>query len=133
MGLNDTDRATLVKMYWERSRNILAEVDVAIANSCWYAAANRIYYAVFYAVCALFIKDGYPIKSHRGAKNVLNKEYVLTGRIDVESAHFFAELESLRDAADYNVFFQATEEEIMEYRPIVDIFISDIKNLIGEI
>jgi len=46
--------------------------------------------------------------------NVLNKEYVLTGRIDVESAHFFAELESLRDAADYNVFFQATEEEIME-------------------
>ena len=42
MGLNDTDRATLVKMYWERSCSILAEVDVAIANACWYAAANRI-------------------------------------------------------------------------------------------
>ena len=48
MGLNDTDRATLVKMYWERSCSILAEVDVAIANFCWYAAANRIYYAVFF-------------------------------------------------------------------------------------
>ena len=73
------------------------------------------------------------IKKQYMGLNVLNKEYVLTGRIDVESAHFFAELESLRDAADYNVFFQATEEEIMEYRPMVDTFISDIKNLIGKI
>ena len=44
--------------------------------------------------------------------NVLNKEYVLTGRIDVESAHFFAELESLRDAADYNVFFKPPKKKL---------------------
>jgi len=39
----------------------------------------------------------------------------------------------LRDKADYNAAFLATEEEIMEYRPKVDAFIATIKNLIGDI
>ncbi|MCR5454780.1 MAG: HEPN domain-containing protein [Bacteroidales bacterium] len=132
MGLKDVDRETLVKMYWERCISALADADAAIESGRWNNAANRSYYAVFYAVSSLFVKDGYPIKSHRGAKNVLNKQYVITGKISVELAHFFAELETIRDEADYDVFFQATKEEVLDYRPKVNEFIAAIKKIINE-
>ena len=132
MGLKDIDRETLVKMYWEKCQNALIDADAAIASGRWNMAANRIYYSVFYAVSTLFVKDGHTIKSHRGAKSILNKDYVLTGRVTQKDSMFFSQLETLRDKADYNVSFLATEEEINDYRPKVDDFIATIKKLIDE-
>lgn len=132
MGLRDTDRETLVKMYWERCEEALTDADAAIASERWNNAANRIYYAVFYAVCTLFVKDGHPIKSHRGAKNILGLNYVVTGKIDPETSKIFSQLETLRDLADYNVAFLATKEEIMDYRPKADAFIAAVKGLMKE-
>lgn len=133
MGLNETDRAALVKLYWDKCQNALIDADGAISIGRWNNAAGRIYYAVFYAICTLFVKDGYQIKSHRGAKSMLGQYYVVTGKISEENSRFFSQLETLRDKADYNAAFLATEEEIMEYRPRVDAFIATIKNLIGKI
>ena len=129
MSLNDIDRDSLIKLYWERSERTLADADTAIASQSWNMAANRLYYSVFYAVSALFIKDGYPIKSHRGAKAVLGLRYVVTGKVSQETSRIYSQLETLRDMADYDVVFQATKDEIMEYRPKVDVFISVIKSL----
>ena len=127
MEVKEIDRETLAKSYWKRSISALTDADVAIASERWNNAAGRIYYAVFYAVCALLANDGIRLKSHRGAKNLLNQKYVLTGKIDVELAHFFAELESLRDEADYDMFFEASKEDIMDYRPKAEAFIAAIK------
>lgn len=129
MGLRDIDRATLIKLYWDRCEEALADADAAIAYKRWNNAAGRIYYAVFYAVCTLFVKDGHPIKSHRGAKNILGLNYVVTGKISPEKSQIFSQLETLRDMADYNVAFLATKEEVMEYRPKADDFIAAVKEL----
>ena len=129
MGLKDTDRETLIKLYWDRCYRTLADADNAISTESWNMAANRLYYAVFYAVSALFVKDGCPIKSHRGAKALLGKQYVVTGKIDKETSRIFSQLETLRDMADYDVVFQATKEEIMDFRPQADDFIAAIKKL----
>ena len=129
MGLNDVDRDTIVKLYWERCKRTLADADFAISSESWNMAANRLYYSLFYAVSALFVKDGCPIKSHRGAKAVLGLRYVVTGKISQETSRIYSQLETLRDMADYDVVFQATKDEIMEYRPKVDEFISAIQNL----
>ena len=69
MEVKEIDRETLAKSYWKRSISALTDADVAIASERWNNAAGRIYYAVFYAVCALLANDGIRLKSHRGAKN----------------------------------------------------------------
>jgi uncharacterized protein (UPF0332 family) len=132
MGLNETDRATLVELYWERCKKALTATDNAISSEDWYCAANRIYYAVFYAVCTLFIKKGIPINSHRGIKVIFNKEFVATGKISHETSKILSQLETLRDKADYNVLFEATKEDIMNYRPKADAFIAEIKTLMDK-
>jgi uncharacterized protein (UPF0332 family) len=80
----------------------------------------------------LFVKDGHPIKSHRGAKNILGLNYVVTGKIDPETSKIFSQLETLRDLADYDVAFLATKEEVLDYRPKADAFIAAVKGLMKE-
>lgn len=132
MEVKETEREPLAKSYLECCLSALTDADCAIAAARWKNAAGRIYYAVFYAVCALLANDGIRLKSHRGAKNLLNQKYVLTGKIDVELAHFYAELESLRDEADYDSFFEATKEDIMYYRPMAEAFVNAAKELLEE-
>ena len=108
----------------------LTSTDNAISSEDWFCAANRIYYAVFYAVCTLFIKKGIPINSHRGIKVIFSKEFVLTGKISHETSKILSQLETLRDKADYNILFEATKEDIMDYRPKAEAFIAAIKRLL---
>lgn len=60
---------------------------------------------------------------------MLGKQYVVTGKIDKESSRIFSQLETLRDKADYNILFEASKEDIMDFRPKVDDFIAAIKKL----
>lgn len=129
MGLDNENREIMIDLYWKKSINTLKEADDAIQCKNWSNSAGRIYYSVFYAICSLFIKDGHPINSHRGAKSVLYLQYVSKGLIDNKFSSLFAKLETLRDKADYNVFFEASEEDVMKFRPQVDDFLEIIKDL----
>lgn len=130
MGLDGANRETLIGKYWQRCEETLSDADFNISVSRWRTAANRLYYSAFYAVCALFVKDGYPIRSHRGAKAVLGEKYVLTGKISVEISSIFNKLETLRDKADYDIVFEATEKDISLFRPKVQLFIETVKQLV---
>ncbi len=94
-------------------------------------AANRMYYAAFHAVTALFVSDGLPVGTHRGAKSTLGQYYVLPGKITPEYSRLFAQLETLRDKADYNVLFLACEEDVMPFYTGVKEFIATIKTLVA--
>lgn len=130
MGLSDLNRETIVQLYLSKSDRTLKNADQEIENQCWSSAANRLYYSAFYAVAALFVNDGFPVNSHRGAKTLLSKEYVLTKKLDPSNARILAQLETLRDKADYDIIFEASEKDIAEFRPQVDEFINSIKGLI---
>lgn len=131
MGLSDINRTDLVQLYQEKSDLTFKEAESAIESKSWPMAANRLYYSMFHIVCALFVKDECPIKSHRGAKAVLSRNYVLTGKLDSIYSTVFAQLETLRDKADYDVTFTATEKEILTFQPLVSSFIQKIKDLIN--
>lgn len=130
MSLNEDERDTLVNLYLERAKKTLDEADVAIAAQKWSMAANRIYYACFHAVTALFVKDGRPVSSHKGAKAVLGQHYVVTGVVSQENGKLFSQLETLRDKADYNIMFEATEADIIPKISRAKAFLKDIEHLV---
>ena len=53
-GLNDEDRREIVKYRLEKSLRTYNEAVGSIANGYVETAANRLYYAAYYAVSALF-------------------------------------------------------------------------------
>lgn len=130
MGLDEQTRKDLVATYWNKSKQTMEEADVAIAASKWNMAANRIYYALFHAVAALLLNDKHHIGTHRAAKSALGQHYVLTGKISAEEGRFFAQMSSLRDKADYDVIFSATEEDMHKYYPQALVFLKRIESLL---
>jgi len=92
MGLNEENRKVLVDLYWEKATQTYLDAEWAISAKKWNVAANRIYYAAFHAVTALFIKDGFAVSSHRGSKAALGQRYVLTGKLSSQDGKLYAQL-----------------------------------------
>lgn len=132
MGLNEQTRKDLVDLYWNKSLQTLEEAEVAIAASKWNMAANRLYYSLFHAVTALLVNDQHPVGTHRGAKAALGMYYVVPGEITPEDGRFFAQMETLRDKADYDIVFSASEEDIRKYLPLTRAFLDRVNSLLKQ-
>lgn len=132
MGLNDQNRKDLIDLYWNKSILTMEEAEAAIAAAKWNMAANRIYYALFHAVSALLVKGMHPVVTHRGAKAALGQHFVLTGKVSTDDGRFFAQMETLRDKADYDIVFSATESDIKTYMPQARGFLERIRVLLEE-
>ena len=74
-------------------------------------AINRIYYAMFYAINALLILEGYSSSKHSGVMSLFNKHFVRTGKVSKESGRFFHEMFVSRSKGDYEDFKIFTKEE----------------------
>lgn len=83
----------------------------------WEAAANRLYYALFHAISALLINDGYNVKSHRGILSMFGEHFVRTNIFSKDDGSLLSELVIMRDNADYNCFFEADEKKL---RPFIE-------------
>ena len=61
MRLQDTERHIMVNLEYERACSCLKQAEGNASMDFWDVVANRLYYAVFHAVSALLIKDGYKV------------------------------------------------------------------------
>jgi len=130
MTLSKTEREDLVKYRLERANNTLAEVFSNVENRCWYAAANRLYYACFYAACALLINNGYATRTHNGVFSLLGEHFVNKGLISKECNKFYRRVLELRQSGDYDDFIEFSENEILPLLEPAENFITEIENLI---
>ncbi|RME91125.1 MAG: HEPN domain-containing protein [Anaerolineae bacterium] len=83
----------------------------------WNACANRLYYAAFYAVSALLVRDGYTATKHSGIKALFNRHYVKTGAVSKEQGRLYNRLFDLRQEGDY-LDFVSLGKEVVE--PLVN-------------
>jgi uncharacterized protein (UPF0332 family) len=126
MSLSENERDIIVTRELEKSHRVFSDVVFCANQGKWETAANRIYYALFHAVSALLVFDGYQVKSHRGILSMFGEHYVRTELFTKKDGALLSELVLMRDNADYNCFFEASEEKI---KP----FIEPTKQLIEKI
>ena len=82
MGLKETDRKEIVKFRLEKANDTFAEISLMLENKFYRTAANRLYYACYYAATALLINDGYETHTHNGVKTLLGLHYVKENRLE---------------------------------------------------
>lgn len=126
MNLSDSERATIVSLELDKAHKTFADMEFCAKEQKWEAAANRLYYALFHAVSALLINGGQNVKSRRGIMSLFGQQYVRTGLFSREDGSLLSDLVIMRDNADYNLFFEASEEKIVPY-------IEPTRQLIGKI
>ena len=91
----------LIKYKLERSSETLEEAKIMLQSSHLFGAANRIYYACFYAVSALLLSKDLSSPKHSGVLSLFNRHFVKTGLIPVELGKFYSRLFDTRTESDY--------------------------------
>lgn len=121
----------LVTYRLQRAMETLEEARVMESIEHWNACANRLYYAAFYAVSALLIKDGLSTKKHSGIKSLFNRHYVKVGKVSKEKGRLYNRLFDLRQEGDYLDFVSLSREEVSPLVEATADFIATIRLLLS--
>jgi uncharacterized protein (UPF0332 family) len=94
------------------------------------SAVSRSYYAMFYSVLALLVKEGIRISKHTGAVSVFNREFVKKGLFDKELSLWLQEAFDLRQRADYRELFTVSPERAEQVLSQARTFVAEIRTAI---
>ena len=126
------ERSIIVSRELEKAQKTYNDVLYCVDKGMWETAANRLYYALFHAMSALLINDGYQVKSHRGILAMFGEHYIKTDIFAKKDGSLLSDLVIMRDNADYNCFFEADEEKLSPYIEPTRLLIEKIKHYIAE-
>ena len=118
MSLTAEEKQIMRDLHLAKASTCLQDADSNFANGALSTAANRYYYAVFHAVHALFVTDGYFSRTHNGLNALFSLHYVQTGLFDNKFSRFISVMENLRDKTDYDVMYDVTAETLSEIQPL---------------
>ena len=121
----------LVSYRMERSRETMSEAKLMIDEGYLNGAINRLYYACYYIVTALLIKNGISTQTHAGTKQMLGLHFVVNGKLSPKISNTYATLFEKRHSSDYDDFAYYDKDTVEKLYPQVDEFIHAIENLIS--
>ena len=119
-------RREIIKYWFEKAQeSIDAAQDEMQANRLSFAV-NRIYYASFYAVSAVLLKENLEFKKHSGVRAALHRQLVKSGKISKEHGKFYDELFEARQRGDYIELVQFDRQQVENWLNHARIFLRDI-------
>ncbi len=126
------DKKLLLEQWMEKARRSLktAERESALGNLDF--AANRIYYAAFYAVTAALMHKGLKFKKHSAVRAAFHKEFIKSEILPKKYGFLYDTIMQDREAADYLTFISIEEEvlrqEITEVEELISLLETFIDN-----
>lgn len=130
--MNDYQPEDFVQYRLHRAKETISEIEILIRNEYWNTAINRLYYACFYAVGALLVKNGIETSSHSGVRLKFGQLFVQNGKISKDLAKLYTDLFEKRQKGDYNDFFDFDGETVQRLYEPSKLFIQKIEELINE-
>lgn len=94
-----------------RSKETLEEARIMFQNEHYLTVINRLYYAIFYLVCAFLESKNIVTKSHSGTKNQFHLHFVKTGIVKDTFADLYNDLFHERNDSDYGDFQTLSKED----------------------
>ncbi|HXL58252.1 MAG TPA: HEPN domain-containing protein [Chitinophagaceae bacterium] len=130
--MTEQQRKDIIKFRLGKARETFNEVKVLVENEFWNTAVNRIYYACFYAVTALLIKNGLNTQTHAGTRQMFGLHFVKTAIIAKESGNFYTDIFDLRQTGDYEDFFDFNKATVLDLIEPANRLIAEIETLLLE-
>lgn len=110
-----------------RAKEELQTAELLLRNANFRSSINRSYYAIFHAIRAVNALDGFDSSKHSGVIAHFNQEYVKTGVFEKETSKIIRNASELREQADYEDFYEATQEEAADVLAQATKFISAVE------
>jgi len=116
----------------EKARDTITEVKSIITMNSWCFVADRLYYACYYAVTALLIKNGHLAYKHNEVFAILRKYFVQEGILSKEYYKLYQALFEIKQKDDCCEVIVLKEEDIIPLIQPAENFIAEIEKLIND-
>ncbi len=116
----------------KRAWDTFNDAKLLAENQSWNSAINRLYYACFYVVLALFSKCNIDSSTHSGVKTQFTLHFIKSGKLDKSFGILYTDLFDFRHKGDYGDFFDFEENNVVILIPKVKNFLEQIGQLIKQ-
>jgi uncharacterized protein (UPF0332 family) len=106
-----------IQILMRRAHRSIRDAELLAQDDSWDASVNRLYYACFYAVSALLLREGRASNKHTGIRSLFNRHFVRTGRVSKDMGVLYNDLFENRHDADYIYYISFDEDRV---RPWID-------------
>jgi len=109
----ENDKAAISKLRLDNALRCIKSAKILLEEDDFKSAANRSYYAVFYAIRAVLAMDSIDFKKHSAVIAHFRKEYIKTGLFDTSYSLILSELFEVRTDSDYDDFYILSKEDVI--------------------
>jgi len=110
----------------QKSLKELETVELLIQHDSFNTAVSRTYYAMFYAVQAIFLENKIVSSSHNGTISTFSKMFVNTGIFPRKSGRALNDVYEMRQTSDYDYMSFVTIDKAKEILNIGKDFVKTI-------
>lgn len=132
MTLKPEERSDLVTYRLEKAIKTIEEAKGVGTLGYWNLAANRLYYAAYYASAALLIYHGIDASTHKGVIRMIGSSFIKNGILSVEDSKLLGRLYTMRQSGDYEDLFDWEENDVSPLIPQVEEYLHRITKLIKD-
>ncbi|MFH0725155.1 MAG: HEPN domain-containing protein [Pseudomonadota bacterium] len=113
--LYDTGISARFSYRLERADEAINAASLLMKNGMLTSSMNRIYYAMFYSVQALFVLHGVSFSKHGKVKGYFNREFIKNGKIPVNYGKLYNKAFEYRQKFDYIDFVAPDAALVSDY------------------
>lgn len=124
------DRDELINYRIARAKDTAEDARIALENDRLHNAENRIYYAIFYIVSALALKNDFTTSKHSQLLSWFNRTYIKPGKISRDLGKIYKGQFENRLEADYDDFVELSKEDVEKDDKNMLSFISEIDKIL---
>jgi uncharacterized protein (UPF0332 family) len=122
-----SDDLNEIKLYLEAAYESLAAARLNLENDFYSVAANRIYYAAFYAATALLKTRSLSFSKHSAVLSAFRQQFIKTSEFSAELGAFFREAFDMRQAGDYEMLTRFEPDDLRAQLTKAHQFVSEIE------
>lgn len=122
----------LVRYRMARAKESIEEARLLLAGGHLHTAANRIYYACFYAVSALLFTERLSSPKHSGVRALFDQHWIKTGRLPKHLGRSYRRFFDMRQKGDYADLVVFDAEEIRDWLNEATAFVEEIAKKVDE-
>lgn len=126
-------RAEMVRYWWLKAQDSLSSARREFEADSYSFAMNRLYYAVFYGVCAALLEREQSFRKHSGVRAAFHRQFIKTGLLDMKWGRLYDQVFEDRQEGDY-VVFVSFEQEYVQFQLVqCSEFLDDLGKLLSSL
>lgn len=116
----------------DRAKEMLHAAEENLRIGQWKTALNRSYYAIFHAMRAVNILEGFDSSKHSGVIAYFTQNYLKTKKLDRVLSKMIKEASYLREKSDYDDFYIASRVETERQIENAKLFCNKVEQYLTE-